>query len=309
MTSVANSHAAPNQPPVAVPTKQKPGAPTSPTGAFLSGKNPQGRAGSRRRSLGVIPAGEDEQVRLDAVLRHRNPLLEASRVLLRALADMPELIRVGHDEALRNLLMDEVRTFERLCERANIRVEHTIGARYGLCAALDEVAMRELDRDAVRSANWAANALMIGIREDNRSGAKVYALTSYLLNDPDEHAALMEVIYRLLCLGFEGQYGANGRRQRDRYRERLYQKISRHAPSTQGDLSDSISSTVTIQRRLPFEIPVWMSAMVLSAALLGLYGYAHHVLDTMSQTVKQQITEAARAVPTASSDLLRQSEP
>lgn len=87
----------------------------------------------------VVPPGEGESERLNAITVARNPLLEASRILLRAQADMPGTFESKDAIVLlRRLLMEEVRVFERLCEQANIRRDHMIGASYCLCTALDE---------------------------------------------------------------------------------------------------------------------------------------------------------------------------
>lgn len=298
--STTSRQAKPNQPPVAVSARRSPAAPTSPAGTFLSGKSGARRGGARRRPLRAIPAGEDEQARLDAVLHHRNALLEASRVLLRSLADMPALIRLGHDEALRNVLVQEVRTFERLGERANIRIEHIVGARYCLCTALDEAAMRELvaQKNTSGSVAWAADALTRRIREDNQGGSKIYALTVNLLNDADEHLALLEVIYRIFSLGFEGRYRQGAARgPHERIRERLYNEISSRAAPVPNALSPHAHSDMTAQPASYFEIPVRMSIAVLSVALLGLYIYCRSHLDALADEVHREFTHIVRVAP------------
>lgn len=161
-------------------------------------------------------------------------------MLLRALVDMSALIDTGHDARLRDLLLEEVRVFERLCVRANIRVDHRIGARYCLCTALDEAAMRELAArgDASGSAAWASDALTQRIGEDNQGGSKVYALTLRLLDDAPDHWPLLELIYRIFSLGFEGRY-PHGRTfsAHDRVRERIYNAIAAHLPTVPNALS------------------------------------------------------------------------
>ena len=204
MSSTTQSDSAPK----IVSARRTSAPPRRPNGTFLSNRNPRQQPGSRRnRPFGPLAPPEDEPTRLAAVLGHRNALLEAGRVLLRALVDMSALIDTGHDARLRDLLLEEVRVFERLCVRANIRVDHRIGARYCLCTALDEAAMRELAArgDASGSAAWASDALTQRIGEDNQGGLKVYALTLRLLDDAGDHWPLLELIYRIFSLGFEGR--------------------------------------------------------------------------------------------------------
>ncbi|MFP3503858.1 type IVB secretion system protein IcmH/DotU [Burkholderia sp. SIMBA_062] len=272
--------------------------PRRPNGTFLSGEKTGQRPNSRRsRPLGPLSPPEDEQTRLAAVLGHRNALLEASRVLLRAFVDMPELIGIGHDECLRDLLMDEVRMFERLCVRANVRSEHMIGARYCLCTALDEVAMRVLAArgDTTRSAAWAAGALTQRIGEDNRGGSKIYALSLRLLKDDADHWPLLEVIYRIFSLGFEGRY-PHGKTfgVHDRLRERIYNAIAVNLPTVPDALSPHAQSTATIRQPCYFEIPVWMSVAVLSVALVALYAFCRIESGAQADDVQRQFANIVR---------------
>ncbi|MCA8273448.1 type IVB secretion system protein IcmH/DotU [Burkholderia sp. AU30280] len=275
-----------------------------PNGIFLSGKSTRQRPNSRRsRPLGPLSPPEDEQTRLAPVLGHRNALLEASRVLLRAFVDMPELIGIGHDERLRDLLMDEVRVFERLCVRANVRNEHMIGARYCLCTALDEAAMRVLASrgDTSGSAAWAAGALTQRIGEDNQGGSKIYALSLRLLKDDADHWPLLEVIYRIFSLGFEGRY-PHGRTfgVHDRVRERIYNAIAVYLPPVPDALSPHAQSNVTIRQTFHFEIPVWMSMALLSVTLCALYAFCRIELGAQADDLQRQLLSIARIATTGS---------
>jgi type VI secretion system protein ImpK len=299
-------------PPKAVSTKRSPAPPKQPSGTFLSRKPGARRSGLRRRCpLGAIPPREDEDTRLAAVLHHRNPLLEASRVLLRALVDMPALVGLGYHENVRDLLMDEVRVFTRLCERANIRVEHRVGARYCLCTALDEAAMRALSTqgDAQGSAAWASDALTIRMGEDNRGGAKVYALAMHLLNDEDDHTSLLEVIYRIVSLGFEGNYRPGAaRRTHERVRERIYDAIVSRMPSVPDALSTHVQLEVRPRHAAYFEVPVWMSVLVLLLALLGLYAYCRVDLGARAADVRQQLADIVQVTTTPQTTTTRSDE-
>jgi type VI secretion system protein ImpK len=108
----------------------------------------------RADTTAAVPFGE----RLNAVEQSRNPLLEAARVLLRALADMPDDLEVDETLLLRDLLEQEVRVFQKLCEEANIRRDHMIGARYCLCTALDEAATQTAwGREGSSGIEWISN--------------------------------------------------------------------------------------------------------------------------------------------------------
>ncbi|WP_330728548.1 type IVB secretion system protein IcmH/DotU [Burkholderia multivorans] len=280
--------------------------PRRPNGTFLSNRNPRQQPGSRRnRPFGPLAPPEDEPTRLAAVLGHRNGLLEAGRVLLRALIDMSALIDTDHDARLRDLLLEEVRVFERLCVQANIRVDHRIGARYCLCTALDEAAMRVLAArgDASGSAAWASDALTHRIGEDNQGGSKVYALTLRLLDDAADHWPLLELIYRIFSLGFEGRY-PHGRTfsAHDRVRERIYNAIAAHLPTVPNALSPHAATIESARPRACFEMPVWLSAALLSAALCALYVYCRIESGAQADDVQRQLSNIARTAPYSAID-------
>ncbi|VBB15388.1 type VI secretion system protein (DUF2077) [Burkholderia stabilis] len=218
-------------------------------------------------------------------------------MLLRAFVDMSALVSIGHDERLRDLLMDEVRVFERLCVRANIRDEHMIGARYCLCTALDEAAMRALAArdDTSGSVVWASDALTQRIGEDNQGGSKIYVLSLRLLKDDADHWPLLEVIYRIFSLGFEGRY-PHGRTfgAHDRVRERIYNAIAVHLPSVPDALSPHAQTISTARRASCFEIPVWMSLAFLSVTLCALYAFCRIELGTQADDLQRQLADIAR---------------
>ncbi|WP_310670820.1 type IVB secretion system protein IcmH/DotU, partial [Burkholderia multivorans] len=211
--------------------------------------------------------------RLQTVQRARNPLLEAASVLLRAQADMPERLEEKQILALRMLLEHEVCVFEKLCGRANIHRDHMIGARYCLCTALDEAAMRtEWGRDGSSGCEWGNHSLATTFHEDRDGGEKVYLLIGRLLQAPHEHRDLLEVIYRVLSLGFEGRYqdGADGKRKHDAIRQRLYNVITSQRDPVPLTLSPHWQPSTNGKRPSFYDFPVWITATLLSVVLLGL---------------------------------------
>jgi len=82
------------------------------------------------------------EARLESVQRATNPLLDAAQSLLRALADMPGNLEPDAVFALHHILEHEIRMFHKVCEQANIRQDHMLGASYCLCTAIDEAAMQ-----------------------------------------------------------------------------------------------------------------------------------------------------------------------
>ncbi|WP_334040454.1 type VI secretion system protein TssL, long form [Burkholderia ambifaria] len=239
--------------------------------------------------------------RLAAIRVARNPLLEASRVLLRAQADMPDQLTSNQAIAwLKSLLEQEVRVFERLCEQANIRRHHMIGASYCLCTALDEAATQTAwGKKGSSAIEWIQGGLATTFHGDLKGGDKVYLLIGRLLEDPHEHRDLLEVIYRILSLGFEGRYRdvTDGKRKHDAIRQRLYNVITSQREPVPLALSPHWQSTAKGKRLSFTDFPVWITVTVLSVILLGLFGWFKYELVSRSADVQKQIADIARMTP------------
>ncbi|WP_227245156.1 type VI secretion system protein TssL, long form [Paraburkholderia caribensis] len=281
---------------------------------MFGGGNPHGDPGSSRPGapspvnaaggapiglLPTIPTGEPPVDRLRAVEQAQNRLLEASRALLRALADMPDELDQRGIGQLHLMLKQEVRAFQRLCEQANIRREHMIGARYCLCTALDDAAMQTEWGKREKGMEWIEKGLATEFHEDRHGGDKVYLLISRLMTEPHEHLDLLEVIYRILSLGFMGRYRheADGSRKHDAIRQRLYTEIQAQRGVVPLALSPHALSDVKHKRMSFYDFPVWITFVILGLVLAGLFGWFKYHLLERSAAIEKQIVDIGHLTP------------
>jgi type VI secretion system protein ImpK len=247
-----------------------------------------------------VPQGESTAERLAAIRAARNPLLEAARPLLRALADLPDQLEKDGIDQLRVLLEQEVRIFQKLCDQISIRRDHMLGARYCLCTALDEAAMQTVwGKGGETGVEWNTNGLATLFHEDRQGGTKVYLLVGRLMSESQEHLDLLELIYRILSLGFEGRYRyeADDRRKHETVRQRIYNEMMSQRGSLAVALSPHWQSDVTGKRVSFFDFPVWITLAVLSVILIGLFGYFKYELLNRSAEVQKQIADIGRMTP------------
>ncbi|RKP52319.1 type VI secretion system protein TssL [Trinickia fusca] len=254
-----------------------------------------------QRASASPAAAEPPAARLALIKAARNPLLEAARPLLRALADMPDQLDREGIQQLRLLLEQEVRVFQRLCEQANLRRDHMLGARYCLCTALDEAAMQTSwahSADGHLGA-WISDGLATSFHEDRQGGDKVYLLIGRLMSSPQEHLDLLEVVYRLLSLGFEGRYRyeADGQRKHETVRQRIYNELASQRGPVSVALSPHWQANTKGRHASFYDFPVWITVVVLSLILLGLFGYFKFVLSTRASDVQTSIADIGRMTP------------
>lgn len=241
------------------------------------------------------------EVRLAAVAAARNPLLEAAQPLLRALADMPAALGNEGVTILHRLLEREVASFQSLCSSAQIRHEHVVAASYSLCTALDESA-NSTEWGGGRNGEagiWAGQQLAAKFHGDTRGGDKFFLLVGRLAASPQEHVDLLELMYQVLGLGFEGRFStaANGRRQLETVRHRLFTLLATARGDVPHDLSPHWRGVGAGKFRLLRSVPVWVTASLLALVLCGLFAWYKYQLLRMSVDVEQRIAAIAQMRP------------
>lgn len=241
------------------------------------------------------------QERLSAVKAAQNPLLEAAQPLLRALADMPAELGPDGVTVLHRLLEREVMTFQSLCSNAQLKHEHVVAASYSLCTALDEAANStewgggQDDEAGV----WAVHQLAAQFHGDTKGGDKFFLLVGRLSASPEEHLDLLELMYQILGLGFEGRFStaANGRRQLETIRHRLLTMLASAHGDVPNDLSPHWKGVGAGKFRLLRSVPVWVTASVLALALLGLFAWYKYQLLNTSADVEARIAAIGKLRP------------
>ena len=242
--------------------------------------------------------------RLAAIAAAQNPLLEAAQPLLRALSDLPRELSSTVVPALNLVLKREVTTFQSLCHTAKIRHEHVVAASYCLCTALDEAAQGSSwggPQGKGDAGPWASQQLAQYFHGDYQGGDKVFLLVGRLAANPQEHIDLLELVYLILGLGFEGRYRnlANGRRELENIRQRLLTMLSASRGEVPTELSSHARSASNGKFKLMRSVPVWVTASVLGLGLVGLFGWYKYRLGYAGAHLSQQIAEIGQLRPPA----------
>ena len=240
---------------------------------------------------------DDTQRRVADIQAATNALLEAAQPLLRALAETPATIGTQDEVGRwRELLMRELQQFQALCERANLRREHVLAARYCLCTALDE-AVNKTTWGA--GGVWARHSLLVTFHNEAYGGEKFFLLIGRLASNPQEHLAVLEVMYRILGLGFEGRYSvaADGRRQLEMIRHRLLMLITGNLELVPRELSPHWRGESEGRLRLMRSVPVWVTASVLGLVIFTIFAWDKYRLLSASSEVERQIVAIGRMTP------------
>jgi type VI secretion system protein ImpK len=251
----------------------------------------------------TLPPGVDFASRLEKIKAAQNPLLEAAKPLLLSIAQTPkELPDLASIEAWYELLDHEVNLFTQLCNKANIRREHVVTASFCLCTALDEAANSTLWGGSAKVGQagvWSAQQLASRFHGDVQGGKKFFLLIGRLSSHVEEHLDLLEVMYYILGLGFEGQYStiANGRRELEIIRHRLLTLISASRGSVPRELSPHWRGERPEKAKFWRNIPVWVSVCVFGLVVFALFTwYKYHLLQ-QSNRVQERIAAIGKLTP------------
>jgi type VI secretion system protein ImpK len=236
-------------------------------------------------------ASSQIQKRLADIHQAKNPLLEAARPLLRAMSDMRLKAVEGDMESFRDMLVREVKVFQYLSEQAGIKKEHILATRYCLCTGLDEVASHSNWVGGPEA--WATNSLLVTFHNETYGGEKFFQLLGRLAQSPDEHADVLEVMYQIMGLGFEGRYRpmSDGHRQLETIRHRVRTILSNRQGERDYMLSPHWQGEKGGRMAVFRSIPVWVTAAVLSLFLFALFGMYKYYLMSQTRDLEAKINK------------------
>lgn len=216
---------------------------------------------------------ESVRQRIAGVLASDNPLLEAARPLLRALSEMPSrIVDMRQVELLKDILKREINHFSMLCDEVNIPWKKMAIVRYCLCTALDEAAH---SMSWGIAAGWSQSNLLNYFEGDNDGGNKFFLLIGRISMSPAEYADVIEILLRILGLGFEGRYSIpeDGERQLVKIRQRLLTLLQSHRqesalPAIMAVMPD-YPPPVRQRWRMPISLSLFITLFILSISWLG----------------------------------------
>lgn len=273
-------------------------------------------------------------IRLAGIRAAENPLLTAAQPLVLTLASLPDL-ELGADTVpvFHALLVREIETFQKLCTQADLPRDHVIAASYALCTALDEAANGTVwgggnasevvagsasdtpkpqadgtqwseSVSSVKASGavgvWAGQMLAASFHDDTAGGIKVFQLIGRLMtHKPEGHVDLLELLHRILSLGFEGQYRSlpDGRRQHETIRQRIYAVIGQARPRVPLALSLHWQGQGAGKFKLLRSVPVWVTASVLGLAAFGLFAWYKYQLVQQTDVLVAEIAAIGKMTP------------
>lgn len=217
-----------------------------------------------------------------------NPLVQAAAPLLSAAPRLRAMPRHPNPTALRQSLVAAVQQFEATTRRQGLPNEQILAARYVLCTLIDEAAS---STPWGGSGAWSAQSLLVQFHNESWGGEKVFQLLQRLVQTPQQQRPLLELIYVVLALGFEGRYRVldNGRAQLEQIRAALAGKLAEGQPVPDRSLSPQWQGVAADAPRLRDGIPIWVVAAFAGFVLLALFVVLRLTLNAQTDSSFQAL--------------------
>jgi type VI secretion system protein ImpK len=233
---------------------------------------------------------------LNPLLRAANPLLELA-VPLRQLPTHPNV------EELRTQLIQMMRTFETQGRASGIDDEKLGASRYCLCTFLDEA----ISSTPWGAGMWASRSLLVTFHNEASGGERFFLILQRLAQNPTGNVDVLELIYVILGLGFEGRYRLidGGRTQLDTIRERLETMIRSQRGAAERDLSVHWLPVKAERKPLLQLVPLWVAAAIACVVLVAV----HLVLSLRLNDESDRVFAALHGVRVAPQPLAAKAAP
>jgi type VI secretion system protein ImpK len=202
-----------------------------------------------------------------------NPLINNASTLLAVMMKLRNMLAHDNPAGLQQQLADEIRKFEANSQSSQLSPEQIVTARYLLCTAIDEAVM---NTPWGTSSGWSQRSLLSMFHNETFGGEKFFQIMDRVQQAPEQHVDLLELIYLLISLGFEGKYKLDprGRDQLEMIRENLFRSIEQQRGRPAPDLSPHWQTDVKSDQGVMSYIPLWVVACCFLAILLLSYAGA-----------------------------------
>lgn len=230
---------------------------------------------------------EDTHTGQFSTLYGLNPLVNAASMLLAVFHNARRSMAHPNVGGLHQQLVSAIRAFETSAKEKNIRPEVVLAARYVLCTALDEAV---LNTPWGAESAWTQRSLLSLFHNETNGGEKFFMLVDRMRERPAENIDIIELMYILLSLGYEGKYRviSRGRDMLENIRDELYRIIRTHRGDYERELSANWRGLGNVRNSLANYIPMWVVASVVCGVLvLGYSGVRYWLHQSAGYTVAQ----------------------
>jgi type VI secretion system protein ImpK len=216
-----------------------------------------------------------------------NPLVNAASMLIAVFYKTRQSVSHPNVGGLHNQLVGAIRRFEESTKSINIKPEIVLAARYVLCAALDEAV---LNTPWGAESAWTQRTLLSVFHNETNGGEKFFQLLDRMKAYPADNLDILELMYVLLSLGFEGKYRvvSRGRDKIEQIRDELYKVIRQYHGDYERTLSPTWHGLGKTKNSLAQYVPMWViTSVAVGILVLSYSGFRYWLHQSTAQAAAQ----------------------
>ncbi len=237
-----------------------------------------------------------QQTSIDEYTPGLNPLVKAAANILLEIVRLRNARDVNM-ESLRTRLEAEIRGFSSQAMALGVSEAQVNAAQYLLCTALDESVTTSSIAGA--QAEWQNKSLLSTFHKDTWGGEVFFDVLSRTMEQPASRLYLLELIYLLLSLGFEGKYRLEDRGALavESLRDQLYRQIRLLRGEATPDLAKKVDLS-TFKDKVYAYIPAWLiGAVVVFCLSITWWGFSYTLKDKSRPLLAQYESQAPTKAP------------
>jgi len=213
-----------------------------------------------------------------------NPLEQAAAPLLALLTRVARLPQHADVPGLRERVEAKIRAFDVAARRLGVSDDQVTVARYALCAALDEAV---LNTPWGSTSDWSRRRLVGTFHGEAEEPDLFFRLLARAMKAPAASIDLLELMYLLLSLGFQGRYrtATDGRSELQALHDQLYQTIRQQRDEPAPTLAPPQAVVLGRGGGLASLLPVWVVLALVGVVLLAVYVGFSFALNRASDPV------------------------
>lgn len=221
------------------------------------------------------------------VAANANPFLRAAGPLLLLLGRL----RVQLSRASFSNLMEQVAAsiddFEKETRTAGVSAEQVRAAKYVVCATADDI-VQNIPTDERHV--WTQYSMLSRFFGERVGGVRFFEELERAKVDPVGNYHLLELIHACLGIGFQGMHrtSGGGAASLQQIQRNLYELL-RRTRGVEREVSPRWQGQALAPEAFRFQIPLWATAAVVGAFLLGLFLLLRMLLTGHSEATAQEL--------------------
>jgi len=222
-----------------------------------------------------------------------NPLVNLASTLIAVFYKTRQSVSHPNIAGLHQQLVSAIRTFEENTKNNNIKPEIVLASRYILCAALDEAV---LNTPWGADSAWTQRSLLSVFHNETNGGEKFFLLLDRMKEYPADNLDILELMYILLSLGFEGKYRvvSRGRDMIEQIRDELYRVIRTYRGDYEHGLSGAWQGIGKTRNSLTHYMPMWVITSIAIGILVLTYSGFRYWLHQSTEYAATQLNTIAK---------------